>query len=356
MRASRRERSGGAWLVPVAGLLLGACSGPSGGGVAPRAALHEVRAWAVQLQGLERPGAVAALERAPYDLVVIEPTRSVVGMEGFDTRGVVERLRASRGAGRGSKLVLAYFNVAQAESYRTSWGAGWRAPTADAAGHPPFLIGDDPDGWADNYPVAFWDPDWPAVLWGRPGAPLDAILADGFDGVYLDWVLAFCDPSVLERAAADGVDAADAMIAHLDALARYARARRPGFLIVAQNGAPLGVERPALWRIADAVAQESLSFSGAASGDWDDPANGDVASGHYVDPTEPEWAVRGGDPPETSWCLHCLQVARAAGLVVLTLDYAREEEHARLAERRSLRHGFVPFVSRTPLDRLPALR
>lgn len=295
--------------------------------------LAAVRSWAIQLQGLDRKGAVDRLDAADADLLVIDPTRTVRGLEGFDAKGTVARLRAR-------KVVLAYVNVGQAEDYRTYWDASWRAPAEGARGTPGYLVTVDPDGWKGNYPVAYWDPRWQARLWGSADALVDAAIADGFDGAYLDWVLGYEEPAVVAAARADGVDPARAMADLVRDLRAYARARRPGFVVVAQNAAGLAARVPDVLRHVDAVSQESLSFGGGAGAPWDDPAAGDAPT-----PATGDWS--------TESLLAALARARAAGVPVLTLDYALDPGNAALARERSRSHGFVPFVSRAPLDRLP---
>ena len=100
------------------------------------------------------------------------------------------------------------------------------------------------------------------------------------------------------------------------------------------RAAPSAAE-PSLIRHVDGVVQEDVSFRGLATGDWDDPRSADRPSA------------------ETGAHLARLAALEARGLLVLTLDYAADPANRALAEKRSREHGFVPFTSRTPLDRLP---
>jgi endo-alpha-1,4-polygalactosaminidase (GH114 family) len=218
-----------AMALPLSALLAACFSQP----VAAEPPLHTprilepVRSWAIQLQGLDarrsRP-----LSQRQVDLLVLEPMRSQRGEEGFPMRALVSELHASAGVVIPHKHCLAYLNVGQAEDYRAYWSASWRAPTATGPGEPSFLLALDPDGWEGNYPVAFWRPEWKRCLFGHAEAPLDQLLADGFDGIYCDWVLGFCDPNVVAAAAAEGVDPADEMLRLLHELRDYGRAGQLG--------------------------------------------------------------------------------------------------------------------------------
>lgn len=328
------------WITTIT---LSACTTVS---LAPlaRKPLAQVRSWAIQLQGLERSGAVASLQRATVDLVVIEATSNVRGSEGFASADVVRKLQSTPGEALPSKLVLAYLNVGQAEDYRDYWREDWRAPTTEERGSPDFLLSLDPEGWPGNYPCKFWDERWKRVLFGSPTAVLDHLLEAGFDGVYLDWVLGYEDASVRAVARADDVDPARAMLELVAELAAYARARKPGFLIVAQNAAWLGHEVPGFEAHIDALAQEDLSFRGSATAKWDD----DDAGG--IDTVRERLDEDGRDP-----LIERLSEIRAGGLPILTLDYAVRREDVQRAIERSRSRAFVPTVSRTPLDRLPLL-
>jgi endo-alpha-1,4-polygalactosaminidase (GH114 family) len=66
-----------------------AAAGPQSG------RLSGVKSWGYQLQNIEEPGVVEALAASPYDLLVVEPTRSIQGSEDFDAAGMVERLHAA---------------------------------------------------------------------------------------------------------------------------------------------------------------------------------------------------------------------------------------------------------------------
>ncbi|MEN8151068.1 MAG: endo alpha-1,4 polygalactosaminidase [Planctomycetota bacterium] len=298
--------------------------------------MGNVTAWAIQLQGLDRRGAPDRLSRADVDLVVIDRVNTVRGSEGFPLRAVVKQVHASRGKTRARKLCIAYVNVGQAEEYRTYWGPDWRAPTAERPGSPAFVIALDPEGWAGNYPVAYWDPAWRAILEGL----VDGAIDDGFDGAMFDWVLGHADPDVAAAAREAGVDPAVEMAALIRDLAEYARARRPGFLVFPLNAAALLETHPDLVPVLSGVVQESVVFAGAASSTWDDPANADEPI-----PASGDWS--------TESHVRRLSALRAKGLTILTVDYATTAENREAAEALARRHGFVPFLSRTPLSRVP---
>ena len=92
---------------------------------------------------------------------------------------------------------------------------------------------------------------------------------------------------------------------------------------------------PELLSWVDGVCQEPYLFTGSAGVAWDDPAAGDVVV-----------------PAETT-ATWTRRLKRFKGKLVLTLDYCLDPAKARTAVARSRAHGFVPFVTRTPLDRLP---
>jgi len=324
-------------------LLAAACAAP---GPPPRPEdgpvpeLGKITAWAIQLQGLRRLGAPDRLSRADVDLVVIDRVQTVKGAENFALPAVVKQVHASAGRSRKAKLCLAYVNIGQAEDYRTYWGDGWTAPKADAPADPAFILGKDPEGWRGNFPVAYWDPRWRRVVFGAETSLVDGAIRDGFDGVVLDWVMGFGNADVIEAANRSGHDPADEMVRLIRDLAAYARERRPGFLVFPLNAAGLLETRPDLIPVVTGVVQEDVSFAGAASSDWDDPKNADLAI-----------AASGDWSTETH--IRRLTALRAKGLTILTVDYAANERNRKAAIALATRHGFVPFVSRTPLDRVP---
>ncbi len=284
-------------LLLPAPLLLLACATLPG-----EPSLGRIRSWAIQLHGDIDPAKAAC-----YDMLIVDASaRPVPG-----------------------KVCLAYVNVGQAETYRPYWKAFWRAPD-EGPGVPDYLLAADPDGWQGNHMVAFWDPRWQALLWGGAGGAVDEALAKGFDGIFLDWVLAYRDASV--AAAAKGVDPERAMEQLVTDLAAYARRKRPGAFVVLNNGAALAARSVKVRRAIDGVVQESFFFGGRPEAGWDDEAAGDLVQ-------RPSPELR-----EALLALDC---------PVFTLDYALRPEHERSAREASAEMGFLPFVSRMPLDRLP---
>ncbi len=313
--------------------------GGDGGGDA-LTLLGEVETWGYQIQGLEEDGAVDALANSDYDLLVVEPTRSEQGSENFDTAGMVSRLKATEGASGNRKLVIAYVDVGQAEDWRTYWLDSWEAPTEGQTGTPDFLLALDPDGWAGDYQVAYWDARWRQIMLGEGGL-IDQVLDDGLDGVYMDWVAAYEDEMVIAAAADAGLDPREAMIDYLSDIRTYARGRDSDFLLIQQNAADLGVSHPEALSVVDAIGHEGVWFSGEADVDWGDPASGDQC----IPVT--------GEGHSTAFYIGELMTYQNAGKVVFTIDYAQEPTNVRNCYEASRALGFIPFVSLTPLDRLP---
>lgn len=331
----------------LAVLFLAGCPTEDGGGALLSPDLSSVTTWAYQLQGLEQGGAIDALVESTYDLVVLEPSRTVQGASDFDTAGMVARLKNSTGRdGRTRKMVIAYIDIGQAENWRWywTWSTDWPAGEPRPADWPDWIVGVDPAGWAGDFTVAFWDPAWKDIMMTGANHPatadrdyvsmLDEVIRDGFDGVYLDWVEAYADDAVIQAAEQDGVDPVEEMVRFIGGIRAYGRQRNPDFIVIQQNSASLIEEDPAILDVVDAIGQEDTWFGGEANAEWDDPAG-------YGQAQTAE------DTAETQ---RLLALYQAAGKKVFTIDYTVDQAAEVYAE--SAARGWVPYCTRTSLDRL----
>ena len=175
-----------------------------------------------QLQNID----VVQVAASPYDLVVTDYSHDG-SAAGKLTTAEVTALRSG-----GTRTTLAYLSIGEAENYRYYWQPGWLPGS-------PAWLGPFNSDYPDNFKVRYWDPAWQAIIFGSPGAYLDQIIAQGFDGVYLDVIDAF------EFWGPDGNNerpsAAQDMVDFVKALATYARTQRPEFLVFPQNGSQLSV-------------------------------------------------------------------------------------------------------------------
>ncbi len=121
---------------------------------------------------------LAALAATDYDLVVMDL------FHGDDAYTAAEIQGLKTKAGGGSRLVICYLSVGEAEDYRYYWDEAW------AILAPGWLEAENPD-WEGNYKVRYWDPAWKRIILGGTSSYLQRILDAGFDGVYLDLVDAF---------------------------------------------------------------------------------------------------------------------------------------------------------------------
>lgn len=283
-----------------------------------------------------------------YDMVVIDPVFTEAQNSDFDMTAVVRELHGAAG----SRLVIAYIDIGQAEEWRTYWRQDW------GIGNPDWIVAADPDGWDGNYPVAFWREEWQEIWLGDAGY-LQGLIDAGFDGVYLDWVEAYSDEDVLAAAEKDGVDARAEMVAWVSRIAAYGREQDDGFIVIAQNAAELaGDDEYAT--VIDAITQEQVWFDGGADGEppGDCPlprTDADIDSAPYIESLSPECRSSYESFPEST--LHTsseeyityLQAARSRDLVIFTVDYALAPENVAWVYRESRRHGFVPYAGERDL-------
>jgi cysteinyl-tRNA synthetase len=214
---------------------------------APRAGIETVRSWGYQLQQVD-PASVAA---TPYDLVVIDYARDGTAERAFDAAQVAQMQRKPDGQRR---IVLAYLSIGEAEDYRFYWHRDW-------SNDPPAWLGAENPDWPGNYTVRYWDDAWQALILGGPDSYLAAILAAGFDGVYLDRIDAF-EVAVPDMPRARRLQL---MADFVGRIAQTGRQQHPGFLVVGQNGEEL-LDNAFYASTIDAVAKEDLFFGLAADG------------------------------------------------------------------------------------------
>ncbi|MFC1850022.1 MJ1477/TM1410 family putative glycoside hydrolase [candidate division CSSED10-310 bacterium] len=201
--------------------------------------LSAVDDFSYQLQNYQ--SGLGQLGSSEFDLVVID--YSETGDEtGEWLPAEIESLRS--GGPCGSRIVLAYFSVGEAEDYRFYWNDSW----VDASGDPipgvaPTWLGPQNPEWPGNYKIRYWEAGWQQIIYGTTSGPdksyLDRILSQGFDGVYLDIIDGFEYWGPAEIGGTDERRTAPAeMIDLVESIAQYARVTMavPNFLVFPQNG------------------------------------------------------------------------------------------------------------------------
>ena len=318
--------------------------------------LSQVERWLLLLNNELDDATVNQIAASAYDMVVVDDIATLPWNANVDMASKVARLKA-RPAG-GQRLAISYLNIGQAEDYRTYFLEGWKTQL------PSWVIGADPEGWEGNFPVAYWHPEWQAILNG-PNGLARQIAREGFDGAYLDWAAGYHDAAVRARARRDGVDARVEMIRLILAVARSARSVNPDFILIVQNTADL-VNAPEIVATADAFVQEAIWFDGTLDddppGDCPLPRTESEAGSHrYLASLSPPCAraYREGrapilDFPAEQQLVPLLGQARDAGLVVFTVDYALQPANVAEAVRRSRSFGFKPFVGARSLKQYQA--
>jgi cysteinyl-tRNA synthetase, unknown class len=267
------------------------------------AAAARLTGWVYQLQGYPS-GRLDALARAPQRLAVIDLARDAGS--GYFRPDEIAALR------RSGKTVLAYFEIGSIETFRPEY-----PPLRRQAGD---LILNRWAEWPDEYFVRYWDARW----WDRVVRPrVDQALRAGFDGVYLDTPLAYeeIDLALVPGHTRDGL--ARAMVALIGRISRYARAHRPGFLVFPQNSPELR-RYPGYLGAVDGIGMEELFFLAT-----DEPCTHDYCREN----------------------LDGARALRAAGKLVLAVDYARQPAHIAAACRRYAHEGFAGYVTGVALDR-----
>ena len=119
-----------------------------------------------------------AARKTNYDIIITDLFYNDMTL----TTDEVASLRSK--ANGGSRLIIAYMSIGEAENYRYYW------QTEGETTPPSWLTEENPE-WADNYKVRYWDRDWQNIIYGKDDSYLKKILAVGFDGVYLDIIDAF---------------------------------------------------------------------------------------------------------------------------------------------------------------------
>ncbi len=182
--------------------------------------------WLVQLQQAD----LASIKKEGWKTAVIDYSHDGTDLTAYPP-AAIDALKKS------GCRVLCYFSIGEAENYRFYWKPQWNTKR-------PGWMGLTNKDWPGNFKVRYWDPEWRDFVL-KPY--LEKILAQGFDGVYLDIVDAFEYWGEPETYAAgkekrqDGdpatvAEAGQRMATLVEWIAATAREKNPAALVVPQNG------------------------------------------------------------------------------------------------------------------------
>jgi cysteinyl-tRNA synthetase len=238
--------------------------------------LPAVKAFTYLIQNVDTNRMQNELKNSHYDMYILEPCVTEKGNKNFPIKNLIESIRNyNREVYKKDPIILAYVDIGQAEDWRWYWQKRWKP------GRPEWIVTVDPDDWEGCFPVAYWYPAWEdIVIYGAYGmSHLDVILQNNFGGIYMDWVEAFSDEDVIDKAEDDGIrSTASAMFDFIEKIRRYAREEspyaNPNFLVVAQNASDLYQEDPGRYEsLMDAISLEAIWYDGTGGfDDWGDPS------------------------------------------------------------------------------------
>jgi cysteinyl-tRNA synthetase, unknown class len=276
-------------LTPVSAEQNNAADATTGRGVPGVTTPSAVKRWHYQLQGID-PHAIAS---SPADMAVIDAFNE----DSMFSRKQVDAMRRKPDGSR--RIVLAYMSIGEAENYRWYWP---RRSTE--------WLAHENKKWPGNFAVRFWHPDWQAIVFDY----LNKIVAAGFDGVYLDRVDIF-----------EEMGGAHEMVDFVERISQRSKAKRSGFLVISQNGDALIPDRR-FRRAIDGFAREDLFYGEIKDGERNDPDSIDAS-------------------------IDRLHMLAAEGKPVFVVEYPRDDEQAKTAQREIAEQSFIGLLATRALDR-----
>jgi cysteinyl-tRNA synthetase len=273
--------------------------------------------WLYQLQG----ASATSIEATAFEIAVIDYSRD--GEESGRYGDAEMTLMKS-----GGRKLLAYLSIGEAEDYRYYFDPKW---VSWVEGQPnsaaPCWLGRTNPDWQGNYKVQYWSEDWQGIVI----AYLERIIADGFDGVYLDIVDAFEYWGDRDNGEGYWIEeslAAERMIGLVGRIARYARVDKGklDFYVVPQNGERI--------------------FDYDSGNTYLDTISGIAVEDLYYDGTS---AIPAAVTAERKARLEGIE---AAGKPVLVVDYVDggirpPAEIVGSFQRKALSDGYIPYAART---------
>lgn len=260
-----------------------------------------IKSWAFQLKDLG-PENQAKIAASPFDLVVIDSEQFPQGEETPLTREEVERMKKKPDGSR--RMVIAYFSVGEAESYRYYWKPEWTKSK-------PGWVGKENKEWKENFLVKYWEPVWQNIIFGSPQSFADRVINAGFDGFYIDRADAyyyFGDTPEMRKRMKD----------FIIKLTGYMRAKKPDIGILVQNAEEL-LDDPSYVKAIDGIAKEDLLYG----------------ISHKEEPNK---------KVDVDWSSKLLKDAQSAGKKIFVIEYLKRPDYIDDAGKRLSDMGFVMYT------------
>jgi cysteinyl-tRNA synthetase len=121
---------------------------------------------------------ITAVNATNYDVIIMD---LFLEDQQFTEAEIAQMKHKANG---GSRLIVCYMSIGEAEDYRYYWNTSWNGNKPD------WIAAENPD-WPGNYKVKYWNNEWQGIIYKNPDSYLSRITAAGFDGVYLDIIDAF---------------------------------------------------------------------------------------------------------------------------------------------------------------------
>ena len=261
----------------------------------------QAKSWAFQLKNLG-PEEQKKIAASPFDLVVIDSEQFPDSREIPLTKEEVERMKIRPDGSK--RLVIAYFSVGEAETYRYYWKPEWNKSK-------PSWVGKENKEWKENFLVKYWEPAWQNIVFGNPNAFADRIMAAGFDGFYIDRADAY-------YYFGDTKESRDRMASFIIKLTNYMRAKKPNVAILVQNAEEL-LDRPDYVAAIDGIAKEDLLYG----------------IRHKEEPNKKD---------EVTWSMGLLKPFRAQNKAVFVIEYLTRADYIADAKGRLDAANFVMYT------------
>jgi cysteinyl-tRNA synthetase len=123
---------------------------------------------------------INAISNTNYDLIIIDLFFNS-SVNPF-TQQEIAQLKIKKDGG--TRLVISYLSIGEAEDYRYYWNSTWQSNKPD------WIQAENPN-WQGNYKIKYWLPEWQSIIFGNDQSYVKRILNAGFDGAYLDIIDAF---------------------------------------------------------------------------------------------------------------------------------------------------------------------